>query len=173
MLPVSCNWALAQYKKHSVSPVLIQEEFIEVQKKYADFTHFYANGAKTSTFAGSGLYSDDFAQAERLSCVASIFTAELYGALLALQCIATTKVIKALLFEDFQSVAALLCSLGDTKYKPVKLVQHKINRAAWNSDLLLGSAGSQVTFLSQAMRGQTSWLVLQTISRKTHMAYPP
>lgn len=107
--------------------MLIQEEFIEVQKKYADYTHFYANGAKTSTFAGSGLYSDDFAQAERLSCVESIFTAELYGAFLALQYIATTKVIKALLFEDFQSVAALLCSLGDTKNKPVKLVQHKIN----------------------------------------------
>ena len=127
MQPILCDWSLTKFNKQSVSPVVIQQEFLEVQKRYSDYMHFYTDGAKTSTFVGCAVYSEPFRSAKRLDTVATIFTAELYGVLTAVEYVIESQTRKAVLFVDSQSVITAIISVKSTKNYLVQLVRSKVN----------------------------------------------
>lgn len=129
LLPVFCDWTFTRFSKHSVSPLIIQQEFVELQKKYSNYVHFYTDGSKSSSSVGTAVYSEEFTKAQRLEGMASIFTAELYGVLMAIEYIMASKTMKAVLFVDSQSVVSALGSVKDTKNKLAQLVRFKINSA--------------------------------------------
>ena len=128
LLPVSCDWTFTRFNKHSISPLIIQQEFIELQNKYSNYVHFYTDGAKNSSFVGTAVYSEELLKAQRLESMASIFTAELCGVLMAIEYIVASKTMKALLFVDSQSVVSALCSVKDSKNNLAQLARLQINR---------------------------------------------
>lgn len=112
---VSCDWSLAKFHKKSVEPLVIQQEFLALLEKYQDYIQFYTDGAKTSSYVGSAVFSPQYKKARRIDNIASIFTAELYGIMMALEHILENHVMKAILFVDSQSALLSVCSLTDTK----------------------------------------------------------
>ncbi|KJV98876.1 RNase H family protein [Rickettsia amblyommatis str. Darkwater] len=126
---VESDWSLAKFNKHGISHAVIKQEFGELQTKYDGYLHVYTDGAKTSSFVGCAVYSERFSKVQRLDCVASIFTAELYAVSMAIECIINRKILRAVLFVDSQSVILAVCSLKDTKNMLVQQIQYKLNTA--------------------------------------------
>lgn len=126
MLPVFCDWYFFRFDKHNVPPVVIQQKFLGVQKKYGNYSQFYTDGAKSLHFVGSAVYSEGFSKLQRLKECASIYTAELYAVLMALEYILISKTMKSILFVDSQSVLTTLCSIKGSKNRLAQLVRSKV-----------------------------------------------
>ena len=128
-VPVYCDWSLAKYNKRVISSQVIQQEFLSLQETYKEYTEFYTDGSKSSTFVGCAVYSRSSTRAVRIDRVASIFTAELYGILLALEHIVDNSVMKAILFVDSRSVLLAVSSQLPTKNLLAQHIRFKINQA--------------------------------------------
>lgn len=126
MLPVFCDWYFTRFDKHNVPPVVIQQKFLGVQKKYGNYSQFYTDGAKSLHFVGSAVYSEGFSKLQRLKECASIYTAELYAVLMALEYTLISKTIKSISFADSQSVLTTLCSIKGSKNRLAQLVRSKV-----------------------------------------------
>ena len=114
-VPVSCDWSLTKYNKRAISPQALQQEFFSLREIYKDYTEFYTDGSKSWSFVGCAVYSAAFTKALQIDSVASIFTAELYGILLAVEHIIDKNIMKAILFVDSQSVLLAISSRLPTK----------------------------------------------------------
>lgn len=68
--------------------------------KYKDHVQFFSDGANTLHFVGSAAYCEHFGKARRLGSVASIFTAGLYGVLVAMEYVLGNNIRKAILFAE-------------------------------------------------------------------------
>lgn len=110
ILSVVCDWTFPKFSL----VLVIQREFPELEKKYEGRTHFYTDRAKTSSFVGSAVHSNQFASVKRRHICASIFTAELYAISVAIDNILRAKKKRAVLFVDSQSAIIAICSLNVT-----------------------------------------------------------
>lgn len=128
-VPIFCDWSLTKYNKRAISPQALQQEFQSLQDTYRDYTEFYTDGSKSSSFVGCAVYSGAFTKALRMDSMASIFSAEIYGVSLAIEHIMSNNILKAILFVDSQSVIQALSSRLPTKNLLVLHVRSKINRA--------------------------------------------
>ena len=99
-----------------------------MEEKYKYYCYFYTDGTKTPLFVGAAVYSSCFSKVIRINTFASIFTAELYGVMMALDYIIHNKTRKAIIFVDSQSVVKAVCSVVSTKNKLTLSVRVKVQQ---------------------------------------------
>ncbi|XP_049515655.1 uncharacterized protein LOC125941841 [Dermacentor silvarum] len=99
-----CDFTLTCHKKKETPLEHIRQDFSQLQEKYNDYTEFYTDGSKTKQHVGSAVVSEHWEHCLRLPQFASVFTAEVYALLMALEKIVTVEYKKAVVYTDSLSL---------------------------------------------------------------------
>lgn len=106
----SYDLSLLKYNKDTAPPELMRSIFNEVKQKYSEYTVMYTDAAKTDMGVGCGLVSDCTGSLSlKLPKETSIYTAELYAILQAIETAKTTSGSKlfAICSDSLSSIQAI------------------------------------------------------------------
>lgn len=120
-----CDFSLLKYNKHNTPKELLQQEFLDLQFRYAGCATYFTDGSKGERHVGAAAVGPYYEECQRLRHDASIFTAELHAIQLVLNKVCTERTPQSVIFSDSLSALAALCSGNKTKNP---LVQQVLNQ---------------------------------------------
>lgn len=112
---------MTKHKKDTVDPSVLRQEFLELCTSYNGYKHFFTDGSKTTDYVGCAAIGEGYRSVKRLNENASIFTAELYGLITAVDHIVRHRYRKSVIFSD--SLSSLKALNSPTSWKHPLLVQ--------------------------------------------------
>lgn len=118
---------LTQYQKETTPDYIFNTEFTRLIEMYSDHKHIYTDGSKTDTGTGCAFVSHSSSFSYKLHDYASIFTAELYAILKALQYTTCLKPNKFLILTDSLSSVQAISQL-QSRNPLIILIQHEITK---------------------------------------------
>nr|XP_042906270.1 uncharacterized protein LOC122270935 [Parasteatoda tepidariorum] len=114
------------FKKSDTSSSVFTQKFYEHRHKYIDFKPIFTDGSKHDNHVGCGVVTENSTVSEQLLPDSSVFTAECYAILLALNYIFDQTYLKWIIYTDSRSFIA---SISDIGLNPVILkIQKYITR---------------------------------------------
>lgn len=112
---VKHNISLTRYNKHDTPNVVLQQEFDNLRESFGDHAEFYTDGSKTTTSVSCAMVTQTITKSHRLNQSASIFSAELYAVILALNYILQNHVKSSVIYTDSLSALQAVCNFKHTK----------------------------------------------------------
>lgn len=109
------NYSLTKYNKRDTSPLVLQQEFGELKCSFGEHVEIYTDGSRTANAVSCAMVSATVTRSHRLNQVASIFTAEVYAIILALNFILQTGVKSGVIYTDSLSSLHAMSSLQRSK----------------------------------------------------------
>nr|XP_042902786.1 uncharacterized protein LOC122270226 [Parasteatoda tepidariorum] len=99
-------------KKSETNPTVFTQRFYEHRHQYMDFTPIYTDGSKHDNHVGCGVAYESFNMSEKFLHETSIFTAECYAILLALNFISDQTKNKWIIYTDSRSFISSVPYIG-------------------------------------------------------------
>jgi len=118
---------LTMYRKETTPDHTFNAEFLRLTEAYPDHNQIYTDGSKTDAGTGCAFVSNSSSFSYKLHDYASIFTAELFAILKALQYIKCLRPKKFLILTDSFSSVQTINQL-DSRNPIVTLIQHEITK---------------------------------------------
>lgn len=126
---INCNLSLTKYNKKVVSADVIRQEFLEMHASYENCHSLFTDGTKTSDYVGCAFVSESIQCVRRINRDATVFTAELYGLIMAVEHILKHKFLKTVVFSDSLSALRALKSVGRKKNPLVTDLHRRVLKA--------------------------------------------
>lgn len=133
---IICNFTLTKYGKKFTSETILQKEFLELQCYYRDFSSFFTDGSKTNDGVGAAASTRSHARTVNINAKASVFTAEMYGMLLAIQETENEDQEKTVIYTDSKSVMDALSLRRKTKNPLLRDLIRMVNRMMLNGKVI-------------------------------------
>ena len=102
--PISCLSHIANYEKENTLPQFYKDQFYITKYMYSDYECIYTDGSKQEDKVAYAFVTPSFTKLKRIPDGSSIFTAEAYAVLDALQYIKISKFRKFIIFSDSLSL---------------------------------------------------------------------
>ena len=115
MQPIEVNFSLTKFDKRNVPAAELRQEFLQIAENYKNLAHFYTDGTKSSNSVGCAVVGPSCSIVKRLSTEATIFSAESYALLVAVDTIIKKNIKDAVIFSDSLSALRALSSLDRSK----------------------------------------------------------
>lgn len=122
------NFSLTKFNKKDTSPLVLQQEFAELKHSFGDHAEIYTDGSRTADGVSCAMVSTTVTRSHRLNQAASIYTAELYAIILALNFILQSCIKSAVIYTDSLSSLRAMSSLQRNKNLLVNRARCLTNR---------------------------------------------
>lgn len=109
-VPLPYDDSLTKLNKRDTSAVVLQQEFETLKEGFGTHLELYTDGSKNDTGVACAMVTESVTQSYRLDKVASVFTAEVYGVILALNYILQHRVSSSVIYTDSLSCLRAVCS---------------------------------------------------------------
>ena len=121
--------------------------FLEYKNKHKQHTFIYTDGSRNNSHTGAGLHSENLQLSFRLPDIYSIFSAEVFGILLATKYIQREKIKKSIICTDSRAALTALLSFKASPHPFILNIQNIINQIRNTSEVIFlwipGHAGIQ------------------------------
>ena len=156
MAPWECtepnvNFVLTKYNKRQTPVAVIRQEFSQVAYTYRNCRSFFTDGTKTDSCVGSAVVSESWMTVRRLDSKSSIFTAELYALILAVDFILENDIKNSIVYSDSLSALKAISSLEESKNAFAVRLRNKVHTAV-RPNFALISVGCLAMWVSMVMK---------------------
>lgn len=113
--PPKCDLSLTRYNKRDTPSTVLQQEFSCLKESFGNHVAIYTDGSKTETGVSCAMVTEACTRSHRLNKIMSIFSAEVYAVILALNYILKHNITYAVIYTDSLSCIQALCGLYPSK----------------------------------------------------------
>lgn len=125
--PLAHDTSLVKFNKQERPAVEIQHEFESLKEGFGEHTEIYTDASKTRTGASCAMVSGTVTKSHSLNCVLSIFSAEMYAIIVALNHIIETRITSSVIYTDSLSSVHAICNMKPHKNLLVRRAQYLAN----------------------------------------------
>lgn len=112
---VTCDTSLLKFNKRESPAVEIQQEFELLKDSFGDHIEIYTDASKTSSAVSCAMVSGTYTKSHCLSSVLSIFSAEMYAIVVALNHVLQMSIPSSVIYTDSLSSVHAICNLKTHK----------------------------------------------------------
>lgn len=126
--PISYNCSLTKYNKRETPTIMLRQEFESLKESFGNHVAIYTDGSKTNKAVSCAVVSDTCTKSHRLRSVTTIFSAEMYAIVVAINYILQNHFKTSVIYTDSLSCLQALCSLHKPKNFLVQRAQYLASR---------------------------------------------
>ena len=171
MTKPNVNFELAKTKKGETNPLTYIERFDSVRSLYSDHLALYTDGSKEGKRVSAAVVSHFRVVSCRLPNYSSIFTAEAYGILKALECIAESGRKQSIVFSDSKSCLQSIANMRTNHPLIMKILRRLRILMDENYDVQFCWVPSHVNIRGNELADQAAKRALDSRIIKCHIPH--
>lgn len=125
-LPPKHDTSMTKFPKRTTSSVVLKQEFEALKEGFGHHIELYTDGSKTNSSVSCAMVTESTVKSHRIRALMSIFSAEIYAIILALNYIIQNDISSAVIYTDSLSAVQSVCGLARTK-------NHLVQRARYSA----------------------------------------
>lgn len=113
--PPKHDFAMLRFPKRDTADICLQQEFETLRESFGSHVEIYTDGSKSERGTACAMVSEGYTKTHNLNRIMSIFSAEVYAVIVALNFILQNHIASSVIYTDSLSCAQALCGLTRTK----------------------------------------------------------